>query len=56
MQRFKPRLLIAEDHLELREEVARLLSGDFDVVGTAEDGAKLIDLAAKLKPDVVVTD
>jgi DNA-binding NarL/FixJ family response regulator len=56
MQLVKPRILLAEDHTELLEEVARLLAGDFEVVGKAQDGVALLERAAGLKPDVVVTD
>ncbi|SRR5579883_2453891 len=52
----KPRLLIADDHPELLDEVASLLGADFELVGKARDGASLLAIAAGLKPDVVVTD
>lgn len=56
MQTDKPRLLLAEDHAELLQEVVGLLDRDFDVVGTVGDGVALLERAAGLKPDVVVTD
>lgn len=56
MPRTKPRLLLADDHEDLLREVTELLERDFDVVGVARDGAALIDHAALLNPDVVVTD
>ena len=56
MQHLKPRILLTDDHVALRDEVSRLLSGDFDVVGTAGNAAKLLEIAADLKPDVVVSD
>jgi DNA-binding NarL/FixJ family response regulator len=34
----------------------RVLSIECDIVGTAEDGATLLDLAARLQPDVVLAD
>jgi DNA-binding NarL/FixJ family response regulator len=52
----KPRLLVADDHEEFLEEVSRLLAGEFDLVGVARDGAELLDRAAILSPDAVVTD
>ena len=38
------------------EEVSRLLFEDFDVVGTVGNGAELLEIAARLTPDVVVAD
>lgn len=56
MSRTKLRLLLADDHAELLHQVAELLAGEFDVVGTARDGVALLEAAAELKPDVVVCD
>ena len=56
MQGAKPRLLLAEDHAELLSDVVCLLADEFEVVGTAHDGITLMERAAGLKPDVVVTD
>lgn len=52
----KPRLLLADDHEGVLRETHDLLKSEFNVVGTARNGNALIDAAAKLKPDVVVTD
>jgi DNA-binding NarL/FixJ family response regulator len=52
----RPRLLLADDHEDLLHEVTALLRGEFEVVGVARDGAALMDIAAHLNPDVVVTD
>jgi len=51
-------LLIADDHTVFREMLAAWLSrsGDFDVVGGAEDGHTAIELARDLRPCVVLTD
>jgi len=51
-----PRLLLADDHQDLLYEVRELLQRDFDVIGVAHDGVTLIDIAADLNPDVVITD
>lgn len=56
MPPLKPRLLLADDHEEFLEEVSRLLEGDFELVGVARDGAELVERAAMLNPDAVVTD
>jgi DNA-binding NarL/FixJ family response regulator len=54
--RIKARLLVADDHEESLSELVNLLTGEFDIAGVARDGAKLIELAGSLRPDVIVTD
>jgi two-component system nitrate/nitrite response regulator NarL len=50
------RILVAEDHPVVRESVRRLLTSHprFEICGEAHDGAEAIDVAQRLKPDVVV--
>jgi DNA-binding NarL/FixJ family response regulator len=50
------RILLADDHEDVLRETEKFLASDFDVVGTASDGASLIAAVLDLKPDVVVTD
>jgi len=52
------RVLVADDHTILREGLVALLqaSGECQVVGQASDGIEAIDLALRLRPDVVVVD
>ena len=50
------RVLVADDHPLLRQGVQTLLSHQFDVVGAVSDGQSLIDMAAELRPDIIVTD
>jgi len=52
------RVLIVDDHKILREGLAGLLQfePDIKVVGEADNGARAIELAAELKPDVVIMD
>jgi len=52
------RLVIADDHLVVRAGLRAMLGAepDFDVVGEATTGAQAIDLAARLRPDVVLMD
>jgi DNA-binding NarL/FixJ family response regulator len=52
----RPRVLLADDHEALLDEIVVLLQGDFDVVGRARDGAALLDVAARANADVVITD
>ena len=53
----QPRVLIVDDHPLTRDALATLLAGnDFDVVGQASDGQEAIDLAGKLRPQLVLLD
>jgi DNA-binding NarL/FixJ family response regulator len=52
----RPRLLLADDHEDLLREVVALLDREFEVIGVARDGTALMDIAAHLNPDVVITD
>ena len=51
-----PRVLLADDHHAVLKAEIALLSADFDVVGTAANGAALVSEAYRLHPDVIVTD
>ena len=53
---YRATVVLAEDHPSVAEEIARLLSEDFDLVGVVAHGAALVTAATRLKPDVVVTD
>ncbi len=50
------RLLLADDHALMLEGLARLLSSEFEIVGTAANGRTLLAEAERLKPDVIVLD
>jgi|SRR5882672_1817049 len=52
----KLRVLVADDHELSRWAIGRLLSIKFEVVGVVADGRKLVDAAAILLPDVIVSD
>jgi DNA-binding NarL/FixJ family response regulator len=52
----KPRVLLADDHLAFLESASGLLADAFDVVALASDGRQALDLAGRLRPDVVVLD
>ena len=50
-------VLIADDHQIFRQGLRVLLERErFDVVGEAADGRDAVQLAERLKPDVVVLD
>src|SRR5436190_17627071 len=52
------RVLVAEDSPTARSLLVSILSSDRDVqvVGEAENGVKAVELAQKLRPDVVTMD
>lgn len=52
------RVLIADDHLLFTEALEAILSADtrIEVAGRARDGGDAVELAKKLKPDVVLMD
>ncbi|TET17518.1 MAG: response regulator transcription factor [Dehalococcoidia bacterium] len=52
------RILLAEDHVVVREGTRQLLEReqDFEIVGEAGDGEETVRLASQLKPDVVIID
>jgi DNA-binding NarL/FixJ family response regulator len=52
------RVLIADDHPMIRSGLAQLVSGepDLEVVGTAADGLRAVELAEQEHPDVVLLD
>jgi DNA-binding NarL/FixJ family response regulator len=56
MPGIKPRLLLADDHEDVLREVGVLLTHDFELIGVARDGLELLEIAASLNPDVVITD
>ncbi len=54
----KLRILLAEDHVTVREGVKLLINAqpDMEVVGEADDGEAAISQAAKVDPDIVIMD
>jgi signal transduction histidine kinase/DNA-binding response OmpR family regulator len=51
----RPRILWAEDNGDMREYVARLLGGDYDVV-SVPDGQSALEVARADPPDLVLSD
>lgn len=58
MTETKSRLLIVDDQALVREILGWRLAqeADLDVVGTAEDSAQGLDLALRLRPDLILLD
>lgn len=50
------RVLLADDHPSVLERLVKLLSGDYEIVGTVNNGQAALDDAAELEPDVLVLD
>ena len=50
-------VLLADDHAIVTDGLARILKeAHFDVVGAVRDGQQLLAAAARLRPDVIITD
>ena len=54
----KIKVLLAEDHIVVREGIRELIQGedDMEVVGEAGDGAEAIELVSQVEPDVILMD
>ncbi|HZZ18660.1 MAG TPA: response regulator transcription factor [Opitutaceae bacterium] len=54
----KVSVLLAEDHAIVRQGLRTLLEaeGSFEVAGQAQTGRQAVELASKLKPDVILMD
>ena len=52
----RPRILLADDHKEMRDRIQRYLEVEFDVVAAVENGRTLLDAASRLNPDICLLD
>jgi DNA-binding NarL/FixJ family response regulator len=52
----RTRILLADDHPQIRELLRVILEPEFNVVGAAEDGETLLQYAQSLQPDVIISD
>ena len=52
----RARIVVAEDHEEVRNTVVRMLKGQFDVLAAVGDGPTFLEAVARLKPDLCVLD
>jgi DNA-binding NarL/FixJ family response regulator len=52
----KPRVLLADDHNIVLMGLKSLLEGEFEIVGSVQNGRALVKQAAALQPDVIVSD
>ena len=52
----RPTVLLADDHPQTAALLRSLLEGPFEVIGYVTDGEALVRAAARLSPDVIVSD
>lgn len=52
----RARILVADDHEEVRNTIVRLLNRRFEVLAAVGDGPTILEAAARLKPDLCVLD
>lgn len=52
----RARILVADDHEEIRNTIVRLLQHRFEVLAAVGDGPTILEAVARLKPDVCVLD
>ena len=52
------KVVLADDHAQFREGIKEMLmiDGGIEVVGEAADGAQAIEVAGRVRPDVVILD
>jgi DNA-binding NarL/FixJ family response regulator len=50
------RLLVVDDHAEIRRRLCRLLAEHWEVCGEAADGVDAVGEVRRLKPDLIVMD
>ena len=50
------RVVLAEDHARMAEQLRKLLEPEFNVVALVADGPSLLQAAEEFRPDVIVTD
>jgi DNA-binding NarL/FixJ family response regulator len=52
----RPRVLLADDHAAVADQLRGVLEPEFEVVATVGDGDALVAAADALRPDVIVAD
>ena len=52
----RARILIADDHAAIREQLAHLLAPEHDIVALVGDGKAAVAAAVQLAPDLVLLD
>lgn len=52
----RTRVVLADDHTGMLEQIGLLLADEFDVAGSVSEGQALVSAVARLRPDAVVSD
>ncbi|HKE82523.1 MAG TPA: response regulator [Vicinamibacterales bacterium] len=52
----KVRVLVADDSVQVRNAIVRLLQDTFEIVASVATGRELVDGAISLRPEVIVSD
>jgi DNA-binding NarL/FixJ family response regulator len=52
----RTRVLLVDDHAILADSLAHFIQEEFDIVGIANNGRTMVEMAAEKRPDVIVTD
>ena len=52
----RTRILLADDHREIRAIVAEMLEREYEIVEVVTNGPALLEAESKLKPDLCVVD
>lgn len=52
----RARILLADDHKEMRDRVVRVLEKEFEMLDAVEDGQALLEAASELNPDLCLLD
>jgi DNA-binding NarL/FixJ family response regulator len=52
----RKRILLADDHAEMLQELRTLLDPEYEVVAAVENGEQLVEAATQFKPDLIVSD
>ena len=50
------RILLADDHILVVEQVTTFLQPTFEIVGVAHDGVEMVSEAMRLSPDIIIAD
>ena len=52
----RKRILLADDHAAMLEEIENLLAADYTIVGSVANGEDLVEAAQQLQPDLIISD
>lgn len=52
----EPRIVIADDHFGIIDQVSALLRPEFDIIATARDGISALDCIRRFDPDIALLD